>query len=739
MEQPLRLLIVEDQYADAELSARQLAAAGYRCAWRRVQTEADLRAQLEKFIPDLILSDFTLPQYDGLAALELAAQEAPGVPFIFVSGSIGEERAMQALARGAADYVPKSDRTQLVPAVTRALGQARMTHASGVSVERIRRLSGALQMLSGMRTAANGIHTRTQLLEEACGLVHAARQYDYAFIALLNPNTHTAHIAAWAGAGAAGGADAQFPVGTHERTDTSITSCVLRSGEPVVCLDIEQYTGPVSPHERNAAAQGGSVVCLPLRVAERAVGAISIGVPPGAHLSEQELLLLEELATQISFALRMLPDEQTAQHLSPLDPLTALPRREFFCEHLAQVLRERGDAAVPPTVIVFDIERLRDINDAHGRHVGDRLLQCVAERLRRRFGNGPDLAHFSGGTFAAVFTECRVTREPEDPTSAVFGQPFAIGAHPVPVTVKCGLATYAGDGCDAETLLQRAEVALEKIRERAETTIRPPTRQGGLGSPYRDLEQRLRSAVKERQFLLQYQPIIERASGKIASVEALLRWRDPVRGLIPSGVFMPTLEASGLIIPAGEWVLAQATRDTARWHSIGLPRVRVAVNVSAAELRRKDFAPYFIEAARHAMGDCGIDIEIGENALLEDPALLRETLGTLRAAGARVALDDFGMGYSSLSRVAGLPLDTIKIDRSFVDHLGRERQSQAIVATLISLARACGLRTVAKGVETAEQLEILDALGCDQSQGYFHCPPVSAEELELFIGSSVAR
>jgi len=271
MEQPLRLLIVDDQHPDAELSARQLAAGGYPCTWRRVETEGELRAQLEKFAPDLILSDFTLPQYDGLSALELAAQEAPGVPFIFVSGSIGEQRATQALARGAVDYVPKNDRARLVPAVARALEQARVSHAPGVSIERIRRLSGALQMLSGMRTAANGIHTRTQLLEEACRIVFDAKQYEYAFIALLNPNTHTAHITAWTGAGADAGVDAQFPVVTDGKADTSITGRVLRCGEPVVCLDIEQYTGPVSPLERLAVSPGSSFACLPLRVAERAI------------------------------------------------------------------------------------------------------------------------------------------------------------------------------------------------------------------------------------------------------------------------------------------------------------------------------------------------------------------------------------------------------------------------------------------------------------------------------------
>lgn len=736
MEQPLRLLIVDDQHPDAELSARQIAAGGYRCTWRRVQTEAELRAELEKFAPDLILSDFTLPQYDGLSALELATREAPGIPFIFVSGSIGEERATQALARGAADYVPKNDRTRLVPAVARALAHAPASADSAVSIERIRRLSGALQMLSAMRNAANRIHTRTGLLEEACRIVQHAQQYQCSFIALLNPNTHTAHTVAWTGAGADVGGDARFPVVATEAADTSITGRVLRCGEAVVCVDIDQYTGRVAAHERSAVAPGSSFVSLPLLVAHRAVGALSIGVPKDAHISEQELLLLEEFAAQVSFALQTLPDETTSRQLSPLDPLTGLPKREFFCEHLARVLRQRTAERVPPSVIVFDIEHLRDINDAHGRHVGDRLLQGVAERLRRRFGDDADLAHFGGGTFAAVFAESRVTRALDDPATAVFGHPFAIAAHAVPVTVKCGLATYPVNGRDAETLLQHAEVALEKIRERGVTPAHPVLSANGIDPQRRDLQRRLRLALKEQQFVLQYQPIIDRASGAITAVEALLRWRDPRHGLIPPGVFMPALESSGLMIPVGEWVLAQAARDSAHWQSIGLPPVRVAVNVSSAELSRKDFAAYFLDAARYANEGCGIDVEISESALLQDPECLRQTLGILRGEGVRIAIDDFGMGYSSLTQLAGLPLDALKIDRSFVDHLSCEAQSQAVVATVIALAKACGLRTVAKGVETAQQLQILDSLGCEQSQGYFHCPPVPAEEVELFIASA---
>jgi diguanylate cyclase (GGDEF)-like protein len=574
MERPLRLLIVDDQQPDAELSAQQIARGGYPCTWRRVENGSDFSTELREFAPDLILSDFTLPQYDGLSALELALNQAPGVPFIFVSGTIGEKRAAEALARGAADYVSKNDLTRLVPAVKRVM------------------------------------------------------------------------------------------------TDPS---------------------------------------ALPIR---------------------------EELATQVSFALQWLPDESTIDPLSTLEPLTGLPKRESFCEHLNHLLRSRSKQDAATTVILFNIERLRDINQTHGRHVGDQLLRCIAERLRRRFGEGDNLAYFGGGIFVAVFDERRHLRNAlHDSATAVFGHPFAIGGCPIPATVKCGLARYPVNGRDAETLLHFAEGALERIRERREM---PPRRlQGarGIDSDQGGLEQRLRLAFKHQEFLVHYQPLIERVSGRIISVEALLRWRDPERGLISPGVFLPALEHTGLIGSVGEWVLSQAVRDCARWLSIGLPKIRVAVNVSATELSRKDFGGYFLDTVRLARTSPGIDIEITESALLEDPGNLRQTLRTLRGEGVRVAIDDFGMAHSSLTRLSEFPVDSLKIDRSFISRLSDQPQSQVVVSTIIALARAYGLRTVAEGVETIQQLEILDALGCEQSQGYLHSPAVPSEELEPLVAA----
>jgi diguanylate cyclase (GGDEF)-like protein len=736
MEHPLRLLIVDDQQPDAELSARQIARGGYPCTWRRVETEAEFRAELHGFAPDLILSDFTLPHYDGLSALELAASEAPGVPFIFVSGTIGEKRAAEALTRGASDYVSKNDLTRLVPALTRVLSESGALSILEGSTERIRRLAGALQMLSGMRAAAISMHTRTTLLEEACRIVHGAKQYQYSFIALINPHTHIAHTVAWAGDGAERGGGAQFQVGTTQVTDTSVVGRVLRTNQSIFCLDIEQYTGPLSEHERGAAQPASAFVSLPLRVGSESIGALTVGAATHTHISESELLLLEQLGSQISCALQTLPDKDAAPHFSTLDPLTGLPKREVFCEHLALLLRRPTEKTTNLTVIVFDVERLRDINDAHGRHVGDRLLQSVAARLKRRFGGSTDLAYCGSGTFVAVFTELR--RRPDttpDSATAIFGQPFAIGGSRMLVTIKCGLARYPAQGRDAETLVQYAQAALEKIRDRRDMPPHLPHRASSIDPSRRVLEQRLRLALSQQEFFVHYQPLIERVSGRVIAVEALLRWRDPDRGLVSPAVFLPTLEHTGLIIPVGEWVLAQAAHDFAHWQSLGLPKIRVAVNISPAELSRKDFAGYFLDVARQAPGTPGIDIEISERTLLEDPEHLRQTLRTLRGEGVRIAVDDFGMAQSSLSCLSALAVDSLKIDRSFINHLSNQPQTQAVVTTIIALARAYGLRTVAEGVETIEQLEILETLGCEQSQGYLHSPAVTAEEIGLLIAT----
>ena len=730
---PLRLLIVDDQSADAELTARQIARGGFACTWRRVETEHDFRTQLREFHPQLIISDFTLPQYDGLSALALAGTDAPTIPFIFVSGTIGEQRAMEALNRGASDYVCKSDLTRLLPAVTRVLTKPRDPPIQDAPAAHIRRIAKELEMLSDLRNTAQAAYSRTELLTQACRVIHQAQLYDYAFITLVNPHTHTAHAIAWAGIGAEHANGAQFEVASEEVLDTSAVGRVLRTGEPVLCRNVSQHTGPLSDIERRAATPVSAFVALPLVICQQTIGALTVGAAPHQPISEQELLLLEQLAKQIAYSIQSLPDEGTIRHLNLLDPLTGLPKRAFFTEHVDHRVQQATDQT-PTTVIVFDVERLRDINAAHGQHAGDRLLQRLAERLRPRFGAGSDLAYFGGGTFAAVFEDHRARRDDvDDSCTSIFEQAFVLGHHPLKVTVKCGLARYPTHGRDAETLLRHAETTLQRLRERRDALPYPLIGAQAINAHRRVLEQRVRLATRQQSFTLNYQPVIERVSGQVTSVEALLRWHDTELGLVPPAVFLPILERTGLIVSVGEWVLAQAACDFEHWHALGLPPVRVAINLSPAEFNRKEFVAEFLQKTRHSSNPAYIDIEITEEALRHDREHLRHTLNTLRGEGVRVAIDDFAMTRTALSHLGELPVDSLKIDRSFICDLTQLPESQAIVSSIIALARTYGLRTVAEGVESVEQLKILDSLGCEQSQGYLHSPAVSAAQIECVI------
>ena len=730
---PMRLLILDDHSDDAELTARQIARGGFRCTWRRVETEQEFRAQLREFQPQLIISDFTLPHYDGLSALTLASAEAPSIPFIFVSGTIGEQRALEALNCGASDYVCKSDLTQLVPAVTRVLTKPCDSPIRDAPSERIRRIAKALEMLSDMRDAARATQSRAELVTQACCLIDQAQLYDYAFIALVHSHTRTARPVAWVGTGVEQGYRAQFELAIEGAPDTSAIGRVIRTGKAVLCRNLSEYAGPLSDTERHLAASASAFAVLPLAVGQKTMGALTVGTAPRVPISDQELLLLEQLARQVACSIQALPDEGTLRHVNIVDPLTGLPKRAFFTEHVDRRIQEEPDKT-STTVVVFDIERFRDVNAAHGQLVGDRLLQYLAERLRQRFGAGTDLAYLGGGTFAAVF-EGRRTRPdtPQDSSTGSFRQRFTVSHPRFEATLKCGLARYPADGCDAETLLQHAEGVLRRRGEHRDALPYPLIGGAAIDARRRVLEQRVLLATRQQSFFLNYQPVVERVSGQVIAVEALLRWHDADLGSVPPAVFLPVLERTGLIVPVGEWVLTQAAHDFGHWHVHGLPPLRVAINISPVEFNRKGFVTDFLQKTRHTVDPAHIDIEISGDAVHHNLKHLRHILKVLRGEGVRIAIDDFAMTRNALSHLSELPVDSLKIDRSCVNDLTQLPESHAIVSSIIAVARTYGLRTVAEGVERVEQLKILDSLGCEQSQGYLHSPAVSAEQIELIV------
>jgi EAL domain-containing protein (putative c-di-GMP-specific phosphodiesterase class I) len=321
--------------------------------------------------------------------------------------------------------------------------------------------------------------------------------------------------------------------------------------------------------------------------------------------------------------------------------------------------------------------------------------------------------------------------------SALFSEPLPVAGQSIPVFVKCGIALVEGKQ-DADTVLQNAEAALHKARA---TGVRHLKYHSGMNSEVAEqlaLEHRLRGALEREEFTLLYQPQFERTTGRLLGAEALIRWADPNRGMLPPAVFLPMLESTGLIVPTGEWVLQRAGEDCRRWLRHGLGPVRIAVNVSPIQLNRRGFAEQlFALTGLAGWGAFTLEVEITEQALMEEGAHLIEVLETLRAAGVRVAVDDFGTGYSSLARLSRLPVDVLKIDASFTSGLSHDPSSHAVIATIVALARSLDLRTVAEGVETPEQLQMLEALGCNELQGYLLGAPVSAPEFEILLGSQL--
>ncbi len=358
--------------------------------------------------------------------------------------------------------------------------------------------------------------------------------------------------------------------------------------------------------------------------------------------------------------------------------------------------------------------------------------------MKRHFDSTELLAHFGAGTFGVIMEAAGDEDEAfhwmREQIMDVFRAPFTVDARGIPVDVKCGFARYPDNGNDANALVQNAEAALRGAKSSGEKYLHHRLELSAAVVSRMTMEHRLRAAVERQDFVLHYQPKYDVRTGEMRGLEALLRWRDPEAGLVMPGVFLSLMESSGLIVPLGDWILRQASADLRRWHAAGFAPGRVAVNISPVQLRRRAFADHLIDVVGEWRSeDIGIDIEITEGVLIDDVSSAVSQLRVLRRSGVRVAIDDFGTGYSSLSRLSELPVDMLKIDRSFVAQLTTSGAGRTLVETIIALGKAFNMTTLAEGVETAEQLEVLANMGCDQSQGYLHSRPLAAADLEPML------
>jgi diguanylate cyclase (GGDEF)-like protein len=740
----LQFVVVEDNVIDAELVARHLAKAGLDVVMHRVQTESEFVSALREKRPDLILSDFSLPQFSGLRALDVAIVHAPEIPFIYVSGTIGEERAIDALRRGATDYVLKTNLSRLSSAVERALREAALRADQRRSEQqrseqevRLQRLTRTYRMLSSTSSAILRLRNRADLLDEVCRIAVDQGGYERVAISLIDSDARVLRPRACAGVDSellrtvdSAALDSEAQPGTAERA--------IRTGAPSVRNDLVGERRSEEQREVLIAHGYRALAALPLLIDGTPIGVVTLYSAQSEIFDEAELGVLLELTANLGFALQYLAKDEAVHFLSYFDSLTGLAKRPLFCERLAQRLGDDAANGNGRTVVVFDVQKLGAINDSLGRYVGDRLIEKVAARLKQAYPDPECVAYFGGGTFAVMLAEVGSTTDTgrimQNAAAQTFVEPFYIEGHELRISIRSGLAFYPHDADSADALVQDAEAALKAAREDNEkymlygfVTQRPTSRSLAL-------EARLTGALDRQEFLLHYQPKVDIESGRIAGLEALLRWQDSQDGMVPPSVFVPLLERSGAIVDVGEWVLLQAARDIRGWLASGIAGIRVAVNVSPLQLRRRDFVDRVLNNIKPAIPQpAGVDLEITESMLMQDLDLSIGKLSQLREAGIGIAIDDFGTGYSSLRLLAKLPVDTLKVDRSFVQSIADTPNMLTLVSTIVSLARAFNMKTVAEGVETAEQLQMLRLIRCDQAQGYLLGRPTPAGDVPAAI------
>jgi diguanylate cyclase len=426
------------------------------------------------------------------------------------------------------------------------------------------------------------------------------------------------------------------------------------------------------------------------------------------------------------------------RHLATHDSLTSLPNRVLLDDRMSQAIvhAERGGESF--AVCVLDLDRFKLINDSLGHRAGDELLKHVARRLISVVRSVDTVARLGGDEFVMIISQARAREDAEQVARKVLEalqESINIGELEVHTSASIGIAFYPTDGKNIETLYAHADAAMYCAKQRGGSSIECFTATMDRATEARvRFEGDLHRALKLQQFELHYQPKYDAATKRIHSVEALIRWRHPERGLIPPDQFIPLAEESGLIVPIGEWVLREACRQARAWQDQGLPTLRVAVNISALQFRRLDL----VETVRLALADAGIDarfleIELTETAVMSDPEESVAILERLSRMGVIVSVDDFGTGYSSMSYLRRFPIDKLKIDRSFITNVMTSADDASIVQAIISLAHGLRLKVVAEGVENAEQVAFLQKLGCDQYQGFYFSRPVDAAAFEQLL------
>jgi diguanylate cyclase (GGDEF)-like protein/PAS domain S-box-containing protein len=693
MEEELRILLLDDNPAGQAPVLAALESEKLECSTRSVASTESFMQELERFKPDLILSDSQVAGFQGYSALSFAKEKCPDVPFIYLSDANDAAAAVEALRQGAADYITKDKLAHLAASILRARKESRERARKKQVDLAIRKTQESYEL--AVRGANDGLWHWDLLTNR---LFFSAR-----WKTMLGYEEHEVGASP----------DAWFRLIHPEDLERVQTK-------------IRRHLKNLTPHyedEHRILHKNGSYLWTLSR---------------GLAVRDAAGVATRMAGSQTNISDRKRAEEELVKS-ALYDPLTGLANRALFAERLrhASGLAARGDYHF--AVLLLDLDRFKYVNDSLGHEFGDKLLIGIARRLESCLRPGDTVARLGGDEFTILLHNINDASDAATVAERIHREMalrFHLGGHDVFTSASIGIALsmpeYSGSKGD---MLRDADIAMYRAKGlgRARFAVFNQEMHAQAAASL-ELEGQLRKALGRREFVVHYQPIVSLESGKIISCEALVRWKHPTRGLLGPGEFISLAEETGVITSLGEWVLQTACAQAKKWQEAGLPALSVAVNLSARQFRGGGLC----DTVKNALEATGLEperleVELTESVIMDGAEEAAVTLRTLKGIGVRLSLDDFGTGYSSLSYLKRFPFDTLKMDRSFVSELPRKSQDAAIASAIISLAHGLSLSVIAEGIETVEQYEFLKARRCDEAQGYLMSRPIASEQFTTLL------
>lgn len=610
------------------------------------------------------------------------------------------------------------------------------------------RLSNLYAALSRTNAAIMRQTKPDDLFQQVCQIIAELEQIALVEISFIDSDTPWLKAAACAGLSAALAMHSAAP---YAATDPSLPEgmgpcgMAFRLGNPVVSNDFlnDPDSGPW--REWASGLDVRAVAAFPLRRSGAVVGCLTACALERGFFADDITGLLTNLAGEVSFALDLFDREtqrevaaQHIRHMATHDPLTGLPNRTLLLDRLAQAIHSARRKRHSVGVLFLDLDHFKTLNDSLGHDVGDQLLRAVTERLRGSIRQEDTLARQGGDEFILVLpdmAEPAFAGRVAEHLLRALRAPFALHHHLLHVNASIGISVCPVDSDDPMTLIRFADSAMYQAKAAGRSDYVFFTAELNIRvSELFSLGNELRQALEREEFILHYQPQIDLATCQVTGMEALIRWRHPGKGLISPAKFIPIAEETGLINPIGEWTLRTACAQVRRWQDAGLPAVPIAVNLSAQQWLQPDLEKQVINALESQdLAPHLLELELTESLLMRDTDKMIETMHRLRARGVQFAVDDFGIGYSSLSYLKRFPVDHLKIDQSFVRDISTDPDDAAIATAIIQMGKSLRLTVIAEGVETSEQLKFLSDHGCDVAQGYYFSSPLPADACAEFL------